>query len=208
MRDAEQEIGLEALAERLRVMAAGPLRRVVALAGAPGSGKSHVAEALAAAVPGSAVLPMDGYHLDDGLLAARGDLARKGAPWTFDLDGFAEMLDRLRRDSGRPVLVPVFDRALEIARAGAREIAAETRLILAEGNYLLLDDPGWCDLAPRFDLAVRIEVPEAVLRTRLAERWAGLGAAAAAEKLEANDLPNMAAVLARSRPADLVLRNG
>ena len=204
---------IEALLGRLTELTGRTRRSFVALAGAPGAGKSHVAERLAAgladhAAGQAAILPMDGYHLDDILLEQRGDLARKGAPHTFDLDGFTAMLDRLAADDGRPVLVPVFDRSIEIARSAAREIPASARLIIAEGNYLLLDQPGWSDLARRFDLTVFIDVPEETLRKRLSARWAGADAGDAMQKLEGNDLPNMRHVLTYSLPADLRLQNG
>ena len=196
------------LRERLRTMARGPGRTMVALAGPPGAGKSHVTDVLLADLPGAALLPMDGYHLDDRLLSARGDLPRKGAPWTFDLDGFAVMLERLAADDGRDVLVPVFDRDLEISRAAAREIPASARLILVEGNYLLLDRPGWRDLGHHFALTVMLDVPQAVLRARLTARWRDLPPDQARAKLEANDLPNMELVLTASRAPDLILPNG
>lgn len=196
------------LRERLRTMARGPGRTMVALAGPPGAGKSHVTDALLADLPGATLLPMDGYHLDDRLLSARGDLPRKGAPWTFDLDGFAVMLERLAADDGRDVLVPVFDRDLEISRAAAREIPASARLILVEGNYLLLDRPGWRDLGRHFALTVMLDVPQAVLRARLTARWRDLPPDQARAKLEANDLPNMELVLTASRAPDLILPNG
>ncbi|MCG6111365.1 MAG: nucleoside/nucleotide kinase family protein [Paracoccus sp.] len=199
---------LSALRATLTRLAQGPARSLVALAGPPGAGKSHVTDALLRDLPGAALLPMDGYHLDDRLLSARGDLARKGAPWTFDLDGFAVMLDRLAADDGRAVLVPVFDRDLEISRAAAREIPASARLILVEGNYLLLDQPGWRDLARHFALTVMLDVPEPVLRARLTARWRALPPDQARAKLEANDLPNMDLVRSASRAPDLILPNG
>ena len=204
---------IEALSNRLLAMARGPRRCFVALAGPPGAGKSHVAEdllsRLAKSAPSAAaILPMDGYHYDDLLLEARGDRPRKGAPHTFDVDGFHAMLTRLAVDDGHNVVVPVFDRSLEIARAGARVIEARTRLILVEGNYLLLDRPGWDQLAPLFDLTVMIDVPEPVLRNRLKDRWADLPPADRSDKLEDNDLPNMREVMTSSRPADLKLING
>ncbi len=204
---------IEALSDRLSAMARGPRRCFVALAGPPGAGKSHVAEdllsRLAKTVPGAAaILPMDGYHYDDLLLEARGDLPRKGAPHTFDVDGFHAMLTRLAADDGRDVVVPVFDRSLEIARAGARAIESRTRLILVEGNYLLLHRSGWDQLAPLFDLTVMIDVSEPVLRNRLESRWAHLPPAERTRKLEGNDLPNMREVLSSSRSANLTLLNG
>jgi len=188
-------------------------RGLVALAGPPGAGKSTLAEALVgrlnAAAPGSAaVLPMDGYHLDDWLLNARGWRARKGAPHTFDLGGFAHMLRRLRANDEDEVLVPVFDRSIEIARGAARAIPKSVRHVIVEGNYLLLDAPGWRALRPLFDLTVMIEVPESILRRRLEDRWHDLTGPALTAKMEGNDLPNMALVLRQSLPADLVLRNG
>ena len=203
---------IEALLDRLTELADQERRSFVALAGAPGAGKSHVADRLAGGLahraPGqAAILPMDGYHLDDILLEQRGDRGRKGAPHTFDLDGFTAMLDRLAADDGRPVLVPVFDRSIEIARAAAREIPASARLIIAEGNYLLLDRPGWSELVRRFDLTVFIDVPEEILRKRLTARWAGADTADAEQKLEGNDLPNMRLVLTHRLPADLRLLN-
>lgn len=204
---------MEALLDRLTDMAGGDRRALVALAGAPGAGKSHVAEALVgeleARMPGrAAVLAMDGYHFDDMLLEARGQRDRKGAPHTYDVDGFRVMLERLALDDGRPVVVPVFDRSIEIARAGAQEIPSAARLIIVEGNYLLLDQPGWSDLAGCFGLSVFIDVAEATLRDRLAARWAGMDADLARRKLEGNDLPNMRLVLEHGRSADLRLPNG
>lgn len=189
-------------------------RRLVAIAGAPGSGKSTFVEGLCAmlnaASPGVAdILAMDGYHYDDRILHARGDRPRKGAPHTFDVDGLAAMLDRLAGDDGRPVAVPVFDRDLEIARAGARIIEPTARLILVEGNYLLLDDPAWAPLRARFDVTVMLAVPEPVLVHRLTARWTGYGleGEALANKMKGNDLPNMRLVLERSVTAEFEVEN-
>lgn len=187
-------------------------RRLVAVAGAPGSGKSAFAEALAAALAGrvaAAVLPMDGFHFDDMVLEARGHRPRKGAPHTFDVEGLAALLARLAADDGRDVAAPVFDRAIEIARAGARIIGPEARLILVEGNYLLLDDPAWAPLRRRFDVTVFLDVSEPVLERRLLGRWAGYGLSPEAmrAKLEENDLPNARRVATGSVLADVVVRN-
>lgn len=200
------------LAALLRRLSAD--RRILAaVAGPPGVGKSTTAEALAARlnadVPGSCgLLPMDGYHFDDAVLLARGDRPRKGAPHTFDLGGLAAMIRRLAADDGSDIAVPVFDRTIEIARAGARIIAAEARIIIVEGNYLLLDMPGWRDLKPLFDVTVMLQADEAVLEARLLARWQGFGLAGAEmeAKMHGNDLPNMRLVLRQSLPADYGLR--
>jgi len=201
-----------ALAADLVARAEGRARYVVAIAGPPGAGKSTLSEALLAALaqraPGAAVLvPMDGYHYDNAVLEAMGLLARKGAPETFDAAGLARDLARIAAGED-PVAVPVFDRALDLARAGARLVRASHRLVLVEGNYLLLDAPPWSTLA--FDRTVFLSVPEAELRRRLVGRWLdhGLDPGAALRRAEGNDLPNAALVMARSRPADVVLGEG
>lgn len=184
-------------------------RVVVAIAGPPGAGKSTLAEkvvdALNEGASGSAaILPMDGYHYDDMLLVPRGLRPRKGAPETFDAAGFAHMLMRLRQNSEPEIAVPVFDRSIEIARAGARMIPQSVRYIIAEGNYLLLDEGRWRELHPHYDLTVMVEEPEAVLRTRLEDRWKNLSAEDRAWKLDGNDLPNGRLVKERSITPDFV----
>lgn len=192
--------------------AEGRARFIVAIAGPPGAGKSTVSDALAAfiedAAPSqSALVPMDGYHLDNAVLAARGMLHRKGAPQTFDVAGLASALQRIR-SGDEPVFVPVFDRSRDLARAGARAILPEQRIVLVEGNYLLVEDRPWSDLATAFDLAVWIDVDPAELRRRLLERWRqhGLTPDEAAERAEGNDMVNAEYARARSRKADIVCR--
>jgi pantothenate kinase len=147
---------------------------------------------------------MDGYHFDDLLLDARGWRPRKGAPHTFDVGGLRAMLERLRANEEDEIAVPVFDRAIEIARAGARVIPRPVSIVIVEGNYLLLDRPPWTALAPSFDLTVMLHAPVEVLRARLLDRWTtiGLAGAALAAKMDGNDLPNVALVQDHSRPAD------
>jgi pantothenate kinase len=183
-------------------------RSVTALAAAPASGKSTLAlkleQALDALEPGAAaVLPMDGYHFDDLVLVPRGLRPRKGAPETFDVAGFGHMLRRLRANDEAEVAVPVFDRKLEIARAGARLIPKSVRHLIVEGNYLLLDRPPWTNLQPLFDTTVSIAVDLEELEARLLRRWQELGlpAAEVLAKVHDNDLVNARLVIAASRPA-------
>ncbi|RMF40039.1 MAG: nucleoside/nucleotide kinase family protein [Alphaproteobacteria bacterium] len=206
------EIARGELAPRLLGLA--PERRVIAaIAGPPASGKSRLAgEVVAqmnAAEPGcAALLPMDGFHYDDLYLVPAGLRPRKGAPETFDVGGLRHTLLRLRANDEPHVAVPVFDRDIEIARAGARLIAQSVRVVVAEGNYLLLDRPPWNALRPLFDLTVMLSVPEEELRARLMRRWAkqGLDVAEARRKTEENDLPNGRLVMEASAPADFVIR--
>jgi fructokinase len=194
-------VSLDALLDR--ISAAPGDRVVVALAGPPASGKSTLAETLAERT-GGAVLPMDGFHLDDRLLKPRGLLARKGAPETFDLGGLVRTVAALRQ--GADVIHPIFDRTREIAIAGAGHIPAATRVVVVEGNWLLLDAPGWRDIA--WDVTARLEVPDAQLRARLEERWAWMTPEARAAKIDGNDMPNARLVREGSRAPDVSLRGG
>jgi len=187
-------------------------RSLTAIAGAPASGKSTLAEALVNRLndlaPGSAaILPMDGFHYDDAVLIDRGWRARKGAPHTFDVAGFHHMVGRLRGNEEADVAVPVFDRGLEIARAGARIIPASVRHIVVEGNYLLLDEPPWSGLAHLFDTTVFLDVPLDTLEARLTQRWAAIPHDQRQTKLVENDLPNARLVVSKRRPCDYVIRN-
>ncbi|MFZ1181092.1 MAG: nucleoside/nucleotide kinase family protein [Herbaspirillum sp.] len=209
----ERRVDLAQLTEHLRQMQ-GNARRLVAIAGASGSGKSTFTEMLCAGLnrvtPGIAcILAMDGFHFDDRVLEARGHRSRKGAPHTFDVGGLAAMIDRLRADDGTDIAVPVFDRSIEIARAGAAIIPASTRLILVEGNYLLLDDPAWASFRPRFDVSVMLDVPRDTLTERLIARWRGYGfdAAAVRSKLDHNDFINIDIVLSHSATPDFRVDN-
>ena len=207
-------IALEELRHELRDRAVGG-RIIVALAGPPGSGKSTLAESLVeslnADVPGCAtVLPMDGFHYDDLYLRPAGLRPRKGAPETFDVGGLRHTLLRLKSRDEEHVAVPIFDRQLEIARAGARLIAKTTQIIAVEGNYLLLRRAPWSDLSPLFDLTVLIETPADVLRERLTARWRhyNLTPDQIAEKLEGNDLPNGRLVMSESADPNFRIASG
>ena len=198
----------EALAEEIRRRANGhgARRFIAAVAGPPGAGKSTLAEALVASLGADArAVPMDGFHYDDAVLDARGLRARKGAPETFDALGFIHLIRRLR--TGEEVAIPIFDRSMELSRAGADVVTAQDRLLVVEGNYLLLDEAPWRDLVPLFDLTVYIDVPEAELDRRLVARWAQYGRdpASARTWIDSNDMPNIRRVTQGSRAADVVI---
>lgn len=182
-------------------------RALVAIAGAPGSGKSTLAEALAQALELEGrrvqVVPMDGFHLDNRLLEVKGLLHKKGAPETFDLPGFAALLTRLR--AGGAVVCPLFDRSRDVAMAGALEVSEACDAVILEGNYLLFDQPGWRDLAPVWDLSIRLQVPQPELRQRLVQRWIdhGLSQNKAEARADGNDMLNARLVADHALPADL-----
>lgn len=182
-------------------------RFIVAIAGPPAAGKSTLAqtlyERLSEQGEQNVVVGMDGFHFDNAVLQEKGLLARKGAPETFDFDGFRVALERIQA-ADRDVAIPVFDRSMELARAGAAIVRKDTRVILVEGNYLLLDEDPWATLDGLFDFSIYLDVPDDQIRERLLSRWEHIPQGV--EKVEHNDLPNAARVRARRRPADLVLR--
>jgi pantothenate kinase len=183
-------------------------RALLGLCGPPGAGKSGLAERLVAALgPQAVVVPMDGFHLQDGELARLGRLDRKGAPDTFDADGYAALLRRIRERPDATVYAPAFDRDRELSLAGAIPVLPEHRLVVTEGNYLLLDEPAWRDVHAQLDECWFVPCDDAERRRRLVERHVhhGRTRAAAEAWVEHTDEPNARLVNATAGRADLVV---
>ena len=140
---------LTRLAEDAIALADSRPRAVLGIAGSPGAGKSTLVEQLLARVSERkgagwvAHVPMDGFHLADDQLRRLGALDRKGAPDTFDPSGYAQLLQRVAVETDAPVYAPGFDRTLEQPLAAALVVLPSARLVITEGNYLLLDHPAW-----------------------------------------------------------------
>lgn len=191
-----QIVAREDLATMIRARAEGSARFLVAIAGAPGAGKSTLSETLLADLGAEAqVVPMDGYHLDNAELDAMGLRHRKGAPETFDVQGFSRLVAQLK--SGGPVDYPTFDRVADATVPGGGHVSADTRIVLVEGNYLLMNAPGWDRLQPFWDMAIWIDVPLAELEARLIQRWLdhGMPQDAAEARARDNDMVNARAVI-------------
>lgn len=192
-----------------RVLASESNRYLVAITGAPGCGKSTLASELARRLNAQGrkaiVVPMDGFHLDNGILEARGLRPRKGAPETFDAPGFLRLVRALK--TGDEVFAPSFDRTRDLAIAGSVAVPAAARVVIVEGNYLMFDEPPWAELAGLWDLAVRVNVPMPELRARLIHRWLSLNysSAVATRRAEGNDIPNALRVIDRALPCDIDL---
>ncbi|GAA1833897.1 nucleoside/nucleotide kinase family protein [Pseudonocardia ailaonensis] len=195
------------LLDRARALAARPGPALLGIAGAPGSGKSTLAEHLAARVEGAVHVPMDGFHLADVALDRLGRRDRKGAPDTFDAAGYLALLRRLRSGEPGTVWAPAFERELEQPLAGAIGVPPDARLIVTEGNYLLLPDDPWPAVAAELDEVWFCDLREDLRLDRLVARHIRFGKAPAeaAEWAERVDGPNAVRVRATRDRATLVL---
>lgn len=174
----------------------------VAIAGAPGSGKSTFAELLSAAIGAkSCVVPMDGFHLDNSILQIRGLMPLKGAPQTFDKEGFGVLVDALCSQSTR--YFPTFDREADCVIEDGGRVPDNASILLFEGNYLLFDTDGWSALAQKWDASIWLEVPEDILEARLIQRWIdhGMSEDAAKTRARMNDMANAQLVIRHALPA-------
>ncbi|WP_235926047.1 nucleoside/nucleotide kinase family protein [Actinokineospora pegani] len=192
------------LVARAAVLAAGP-RRVLGITGAPGSGKSTLAARLVEALGDRAALVgMDGFHLAHTVLARLGRVERKGAPDTFDADGYADLLRRLRTSTDRTVYAPEFRREVEDPIACAVPVPCEVSLVVTEGNYLLL----WPQIRPLLDEVWFLDLDQDERRERLYQRHLAFGRTPdqARGRTDGSDETNAGLVADTARKADLVLR--
>ncbi|HEY8575940.1 MAG TPA: nucleoside/nucleotide kinase family protein [Devosia sp.] len=187
-------------------------RIAVGLAGGPGSGKSTLAaelvNLLGATHPGiAAVVPMDGFHIKHHKLEAMGQVDYKGAPHTFEGAEFVSFLHHLKRAT-EPVSGPGYSRKIEDTVDNAFTVQPEVRILVVEGNYLLLTDGPWAGVKPLLDYAIFLDVPRGLVETRLLKRHAAEGLFTEERNrahIERNDLPNYDLVSRSQDRADLVI---
>jgi pantothenate kinase len=204
------------LARDAIALASDSARAVLGIAGSPGAGKSTLVEELLdriRAIKGDdwvAHIPMDGFHLADAQLDRIGARARKGAPDTFDVDGYAHLLERVRREIDAPVYVPGFDRTLEQPLAAALVVLPSARLVVTEGNYLLLDDPQWVRARRAMDAVWFVASEEATRVERLVARHIEFGKSPQQARawVATTDQPNSELVAGTAGRADRVIVNG
>jgi pantothenate kinase len=205
---------LSALVDRATSLLDRPGRVLLGITGAPGAGKSTLTETLLshlrAAMGTDAIghLPMDGFHLADVQLDRLGRRNRKGAPDTFDVDGYVEALRRLHDEPDRALFAPGFERDLEQPIAAAIAIPASARLVVTEGNYLLQPDRGWERARPLLTEAWHVEVDDDVRRERLVRRHEQFGKSPEVARAWVDDVdePNARLISATRDSADLVVQ--
>ncbi|MRK02491.1 nucleoside/nucleotide kinase family protein [Aeromicrobium sp. S22] len=203
--------GLDELVERAAALVTDDVRTIVGVCGAPGSGKTTVATRLVSRLAADGVpaarVPMDGFHLSDDVLRARGLLDVKGAPQTFDAYGFLALLARLRTETDHPVYAPGFERTLEQPIAASIEVAPDVRVVVTEGNYLLDADPPWPLVREALDEVWFVDLADDRRRARLVDRHVTFGKSRdeAQAWVDRVDEPNARRVIARRDTADLVI---
>jgi pantothenate kinase len=181
-------------------------RRLLGITGPPGAGKSTLAAALAGALD-AVVVPMDGFHLDNVELRRLNRLERKGAQDTFDAAAYIALLRELR--TGADVRAPAFDRVREETVPDTIDVPHTAKLVITEGNYLLLDDERWGAVRGLLDEVWYVDDPRRV--EWLVARHVGHGwdpAEAAARATVGSDAVNARVVAASRHRADLVLGHG
>ncbi len=196
--------------DHLRDWIADGKRRILGLTGAPGAGKSTLAQAIVEAFPDRAVVvPMDGYHLANVELARLGRASRKGAEDTFDSAGFVALLRRLREQRDDEIVyAPAFRREIEEPIANAIPVLPEAQLIVTEGNYLLLDHGHWKHVRPLLDSVWYVDVDPALRMQRLIKRHVEFGRSEQAAKdwVASTDEPNAIQIDATRSRADIQFR--
>ncbi|MCR8692494.1 MULTISPECIES: nucleoside/nucleotide kinase family protein [Rhodococcus] len=212
VREAPLRVLVDELVTHVLVGLPADRRTVVGLCGPPGAGKSRAAALLVYALRCAGVstgqVPMDGYHLSNRQLDTFGARDRKGAPDTFDVAGFRDMLSRVRQCRDETIYAPDFSRPLDEPIAAVHAVPADARVIVTEGNYLMFETGGWEHIRPLLDLVIYIDTPRRTLTRRLVRRHRhhGRDDDGAREWVRTVDLPNAEAVQRTRSRADLVWR--
>lgn len=188
-------------------------RIVVGIAGPPAAGKSTLATTFATALCDefssrvAIAVGMDGFHLANSELVRLGYAGRKGAPETFDAYGFVALLRRLRTADEPVVYAPVYSRSVHESINAAVPVPKATRVVVVEGNYLLLPRPPWDQVRGLLDLALYLDTPTGVRVDSLVrrQRSRGLDKSAAMDWVTSSDEVNARLVAATRESADVVL---
>jgi len=171
------ELTKEEAKEIVLALSAGSTRTIIGIVGKPGGGKSTLSKYLLKGCDETlvSVLPMDGFHLSNKALKSLGRSDRKGAPDTFDVKGFAELLKRVAHDHENPIYYPIFDRSIEESIAAQGVVLPSTRVVIVEGNYLMHDRDGWQEISPLLNHSWYAYLDEDIRISRLISRHIAFG---------------------------------
>lgn len=147
-------------------------RILIGIVGKPGAGKSTVVSKLIELLPGdeTTIISQDGYHLSNAQLKDLGRSDRKGAPDTFDPISFTQLLKRVATDLESDIYFPIFHREIEESIAAEGIISSRTKIVLVEGNYLLLETHGWHEVANQLHETWYLEIDDEMRLKRLVAR--------------------------------------
>lgn len=201
-------MNIKDLVQQIESVAKGKHRTLVGIAGPPASGKSTLAKQISDHIDHSLLVPMDGFHLENSVLDKMGNRDRKGAPFTFDAEGFIAMITEIKTGSSI-VNVPEFDRELDQVVYNGLQVNKTHNIIIIEGNYLFLDETPWRQLHPLFDFSILLSPDLNTIKSRLIQRWLehGYSLDDAKRKAQQNDLPNAELILSKSLQANLALND-
>ena len=106
------------------------------------------------------------------------------------------------------VYAPEFRREIEEPIAGAIAVFASTRLVITEGNYLLLDDGPWGQVAALLDDVWYVDVDDTLRTDRLTQRHQQFGRSReeAIDWVAGTDEPNARLIAMTKTRARLVFR--
>ena len=129
-------------------------------------GKSTLAASLADGLAPLrvAVVATDGFLLPNAELSARGLLAQKGFPASYDTEAIASFVTDLR--AGRPASVPVYSHATYDRVPGESTAVADVDVVIVEGVNALQPE-----LAAAVDLAIYLHAEEPLVRTWYVARF-------------------------------------
>lgn len=219
---ADQDSILDSLVERINLLYKSHKsnnRIIINIAGIPGAGKTTLTRALCERINSELgkdailVIPQDGFHYYRKELAAMENpeeaMKRRGAPFTFNSSKLVKLVKELK--SKDIVYAPDFDHKLKDPTENSIKVTKDTKIILLEGNYVLLKTDEWEELSELADEKWMVVTDPETIRKRLVQRHLDAGICKTAEesieRVETNDLVNAKYIIENSIEPDFKVSN-